>query len=85
MHLSHSDSILVPVYDGRHTPFDLNKDVENLAAVLPKYEGTEDGEVIPGSFIAVAYTATSYNNKDRSVAVSFNIQWVIVMGEPNDE
>ncbi|KAJ7239872.1 hypothetical protein C8J57DRAFT_1245689 [Mycena rebaudengoi] len=58
----------IPVYDGRHTPFDLNKDVENLAAVLPKYEGTEDGEVIPGSFIAVAYTATSYNNKDRSVA-----------------
>ncbi|KAJ7251900.1 hypothetical protein C8J57DRAFT_1665482 [Mycena rebaudengoi] len=75
----------IPVYDGRHTPCDLNKDVENLAAVLPKYEGTEDGEVIPGSFIAVAYTATSYNNKDRSVAVSFNIQWVIVMGEPNDE
>ncbi|KAJ7278297.1 hypothetical protein C8J57DRAFT_1576747 [Mycena rebaudengoi] len=75
----------IPVYDGRHTPFDLNKDVENLAAVLPKYEGTEDGEVIPGSFIAVAYTATSYNNKDHSVAVSFNIQWVIVMGQPNDE
>jgi hypothetical protein len=73
------------VFDGRRVPFDLNKDIGKRDTILPKYEATEDGELIPGSFVAVAYTATSYSNRDGSVAVSYNLHWVIVMGEPSED
>ncbi|KAJ7261558.1 hypothetical protein C8J57DRAFT_1232415 [Mycena rebaudengoi] len=73
----------VPVYDGRTTPFDLNKHADKLNTVLPKYEVTEDGEIIEGSFVIVGYTVTSYATpKSDAIAISHNLQWVIVLGEP---
>ncbi|KAJ7197487.1 hypothetical protein C8J57DRAFT_1546011 [Mycena rebaudengoi] len=73
----------IPVYDGRTTPFDLNKHADKLNTVLPKYEVTEDGEIIEGSFVIVGYTVTSYATpKSDAIAISHNLQWVIVLGEP---
>ncbi|KAJ6623831.1 hypothetical protein B0H10DRAFT_2213204 [Mycena sp. CBHHK59/15] len=83
--LAHTDE--VPIYDGRSTPFDFNVHIENLDRVLPRYKNTSDGEIIPGSFIIVGYTVSSYTHTKTvgAVAVSFNIQWVIVLGEPECE
>ncbi|KAJ7262397.1 hypothetical protein C8J57DRAFT_1513400 [Mycena rebaudengoi] len=46
----------ISVYDGRKKSFDLDKHVANLTSMLPIYAFTQDGELVPGSFVIVGYT-----------------------------
>ncbi|KAJ7187682.1 hypothetical protein B0H12DRAFT_1083111 [Mycena haematopus] len=72
------------MYDGRNGPLDA---YEVLADVntLPRY--TEGEEIPENSCAVVAYTVTQYkyrgkNNKPDEERINFNIQWAIVLGEP---
>ncbi|KAJ7301298.1 hypothetical protein DFH08DRAFT_978929 [Mycena albidolilacea] len=78
--LNYDDDI--PVYDGRHTGFDASVDIDDLARILPLYTG----EIPANSCTAVAYTVSNfvkhYPGRDDKQHLSFNLQWVVVLGEP---
>ena len=73
--------LVVPVYDGRVKPLCFETDLGQLASVLEPYEGP-----IPyGSFVVVGYTAAVYrSSKDQSWTLACNVQWVIVLGTPDE-
>ena len=72
---------LVPVYDGRSKPFSFETDLGQLDSVLAPYE-----EPIPyGSFVIVGYTTAIYqSSKDKSWTLACNVQWVVVLGIPDE-
>ncbi|KAJ6472418.1 hypothetical protein C8R45DRAFT_1103870 [Mycena sanguinolenta] len=75
----------IPVYDGRHGPLDAYDCVGNLST-LPRYT-EHGGEIRDNSCAVVCYTVTQYHyrgkeGKPDEECVNFNIQWAIVLGEP---
>jgi hypothetical protein len=71
--------LLVPVYDGRHTPFNFRGDLKDLAKILPEFLD----EVPIGSCALVAYTVNKYLAKGNW-SLSFNVNWVVVLGIPSN-
>ncbi|KAF6751778.1 hypothetical protein DFP72DRAFT_763918, partial [Ephemerocybe angulata] len=72
---------IVPVYDARNLDsLDFN-DILPRLSTLPAYTG---GEIPQGSFVVVGYTMTVYlaNNGNRTLGC--NLQWIIVVGTPED-
>ncbi|KAJ7305401.1 hypothetical protein DFH08DRAFT_976330 [Mycena albidolilacea] len=70
----------VPVYDGRFTGFDAAVDIDNIDKILPVYEG----DIPPNCCTAVGYTISHYVTRTREDHISFNLQWAIVLGEPDE-
>ncbi|KAJ7745618.1 hypothetical protein B0H14DRAFT_3897476 [Mycena olivaceomarginata] len=76
--LNYDDDI--PVYDARHTGFDASVDIDNLRDILPMYKG----EIPANSCTAVGYTISNFvkaSGRSEEQHLSFNIQWVVVLGE----
>jgi hypothetical protein len=71
---------LVPVYDGRFTGFDASVDIDNIDKILPVYEG----DIPANCCTAVGYTISHYVTRTREDHISFNLQWAIVLGEPEE-
>lgn len=71
----------VPVYDARNLDVDWNRDLPRLE-VLPRWF-----EEIPvGSFVVVGYTAGVFMaEKTRTWTISFNLQWAVIVGVPDDD
>lgn len=69
--------ITVRVYDCREVEFNMKTDLDKLH-LLPVWD---EGEIPDDSCVAVAYTMSTYRGK-RGVSVSFNLQWIIVLGTP---
>ncbi|RDB23241.1 hypothetical protein Hypma_009686 [Hypsizygus marmoreus] len=65
----------VPVFDGRTMTINMDVDLPRLDTKLPHFEG----EVPPGSFIIVGYSASMYTNKGTPT-LSCSILWAIVCG-----
>ncbi|KAJ7870657.1 hypothetical protein B0H14DRAFT_2571237 [Mycena olivaceomarginata] len=77
--LNYDDEI--PVYDARHTAFDASADIDSLDTILPLYKG----EIPANSCTAVAYTISNFakgSGRNEEHHLSFNIKWVVVLGEP---
>ncbi|KAJ7801010.1 hypothetical protein B0H14DRAFT_3490075 [Mycena olivaceomarginata] len=77
--LNYDDDI--PVYDARHTGFDASVDIKNLPDILPLYKG----EIPANSCTAVGYTISNFvkaSGRSEEQHLSFNIRWVVVLGEP---
>ncbi|EAU82080.2 hypothetical protein CC1G_09682 [Coprinopsis cinerea okayama7 len=71
----------VPIYDARNQQnFDLESDLSNLGAALPAW----NQEVPRGSFVVVGYTAAVYLSNMGKWTLSLNIQWVIIIGCPDE-
>ncbi|KAJ7176031.1 hypothetical protein B0H12DRAFT_1083325, partial [Mycena haematopus] len=75
----------VPVYDGRNGTLNAD-DVLGDLNHLARYD-KRSGEIEENSCAVVCYTVTQYHsrakdNKPDEERVSFNIQWVMVIGEP---
>ncbi|KAK6977314.1 hypothetical protein R3P38DRAFT_3237450 [Favolaschia claudopus] len=71
----------VPVFDGRNREFDVANNIDNLAAILPKYS-SDDGEIPNGACVVVAYTVSTYRSaKHQKQNISFNVQWIVVLGD----
>ncbi|KAJ7806663.1 hypothetical protein B0H14DRAFT_2610327 [Mycena olivaceomarginata] len=70
----------VPVYDGRFTGFDASVDIDNIDKILPVYEG----DIPANCCTAVGYTISHYVTRTREDHISFNLQWAIVLGEPEE-
>ncbi|KAF6744859.1 hypothetical protein DFP72DRAFT_825131, partial [Ephemerocybe angulata] len=71
----------VPVYDARNLKFlDFNTTLPRLST-LPAWTG---GEIPQGSFIVVGYTMTIYRANNGNLTLGCNIQWVIVVGTPEE-
>ncbi|KAJ7823730.1 hypothetical protein B0H14DRAFT_2597757 [Mycena olivaceomarginata] len=70
----------VPVYDGRFTGFDAAVDIDNIDKILPVYEG----DIPANCCTAVGYTISHYVTRTREDHISFNLQWAIVLGEPDE-
>lgn len=66
--------IPVPIYDARKYTFNYAGDFDNIAKILPSF----DGEVPAGSFAVVAYTLSCYK-KAENWHLSSNVQFVIVL------
>lgn len=81
--------VVVPIFDGRQTQFELNDSLERLDELLPPFEH----EIPTGSLVLVAYMANSYyrvQKADKSgqksssnQQLALNIKWAIVLGVPN--
>ncbi|RXW11200.1 hypothetical protein EST38_g14655 [Candolleomyces aberdarensis] len=68
----------IPVYDARKVEVDFDKHLDDLSS-FPRWKG----EVPVGSFAVIAYTTgTFYSTTQEGWAVSFNIQWVMLIGVP---
>ncbi|KAJ7724346.1 hypothetical protein B0H14DRAFT_3519649 [Mycena olivaceomarginata] len=77
--LNYDDEI--PVYDARHTAFDASADIDSLDTIQPLYKG----EIPANSCTAVAYTISNFakgSGRNEEHHLSFNIKWVVVLGEP---
>lgn len=75
--------LLVPIYDARGVDaFDFQTDLVRLAEALPAWEG---GEVPCGSFAVVGHTLSVYRSQAGNWTLGCNIQWVIVVGVPEDD
>ncbi|KAJ7898195.1 hypothetical protein B0H14DRAFT_2557236 [Mycena olivaceomarginata] len=75
----------VPVYDGRFTSFDAAVNIDNLDKILPVY----DGDIPTNCCTAVGYTISHYGKynaqtRAREDHISFNLQWAVVLGEPDE-
>lgn len=67
---------IVPIYDARHAVGSFSEVVKNLHK-LPRYPK----EVPPGSCAIVGYTINTWGRQDGGmINVSFNVQWVMVLG-----
>ncbi|KAJ7444407.1 hypothetical protein B0H11DRAFT_1931147 [Mycena galericulata] len=73
----------VPIYDGRHTAFNLSDDVDDLDNILPRFESNES-EIPNSSCVAVAYTVSHYSSSSKD-SVYFNIRFVVVIATPDEE
>ncbi|KAJ7858191.1 hypothetical protein B0H13DRAFT_1640617 [Mycena leptocephala] len=73
----------VPIYDARNTDFDPATDIDRLDVVLPPYESDWDNEIPNSSLAVVGYTVTHFLSAKKDPSIGFNIQWVIVLGEPD--
>ena len=79
--------LVVPIYDGRNTTLDAY-DVLGDVNALPRYA---DGYEIPvNSCAVVAYTVTQFRYRGKEgrsdeERINFNIQWALVLGEPDAE
>ncbi|KAF6751807.1 hypothetical protein DFP72DRAFT_1070845 [Ephemerocybe angulata] len=72
----------VPVYDARNAKsLDFHAVLPNLSKALPRYTG---GEIPKGSFVMVGYTMTIYRANNGNWTLGCNLQWVIVIGIPED-
>ncbi|KAF6748639.1 hypothetical protein DFP72DRAFT_819985 [Ephemerocybe angulata] len=72
----------VPVYDARKVKsLDFHAALPNLSKTLPLYTG---GEIPQGSFVMVGYTMTIYRANNGNWTLGCNIQWVILIGSPED-
>jgi len=71
----------VPVYDARKFNFEYTAyNLSNLDKFLDHYN-----DKIPyGSFAVVGYTLSIYKSKAGKSSLSCNIQWVILLGCPED-
>lgn len=78
MSFSLTDTLPVPVYDGRKTDFNPDTDIGRVHEVFPAW----DDEVPLGSFAVVAYTTSIYAGKNDQTHVSCNVQWVLILGSP---
>ncbi|KAJ7822653.1 hypothetical protein B0H14DRAFT_2598436 [Mycena olivaceomarginata] len=61
--------------------FDASVDIENLPDILPLYKG----EIPANSCTAVGYTISNFvkaSGRSEEQHLSFNIRWVVVLGEP---
>lgn len=65
------------MFDAREQAFDINKDLNRMNQLLPRFEG----EIPQGSFVIVGYTASVYK-KGEQVNLSCNIQWAVLLGTP---
>ncbi|KAJ6603796.1 hypothetical protein B0H10DRAFT_2229659 [Mycena sp. CBHHK59/15] len=80
--LNPEDDVLI--YDAREGILDLNRDIDNLENVLPRYEDFH-GEIPAASCALVGHTVTQFKGlqqKRKVDKVGFNIHWVVVLGEP---
>ena len=68
-------SVVVPIYDGRAPEFDPLLDLDKLDN-LPLW--IDDAP--KNSLAAVGYTAHTYRTKAGQVHLSFNVQWLVVLG-----
>ncbi|KAJ7220909.1 hypothetical protein GGX14DRAFT_559684 [Mycena pura] len=73
----------VPVYDGRSLEGDFENHLDRFSSTLPAYE-EHDGELLPGSVVAIGYTVNQYKGK-KGPSVGFNINWVVILGEPRQQ
>ncbi|KAG9219583.1 hypothetical protein CCMSSC00406_0008210 [Pleurotus cornucopiae] len=75
----------VRVYDGRTKSLNWASDMGKIHEILPQF----NGEVPDGSFAVVAHTVTTYDKKIEGAvvgtAVSFNVQWVLLLGSPDQK
>ncbi|KAH6880581.1 hypothetical protein BKA70DRAFT_1447160 [Coprinopsis sp. MPI-PUGE-AT-0042] len=69
----------IPVYNGADYVFDPTCDIDNIASVLPEW----DGEVPTNSCAWVAYTAHVYEDNGGEWALSWNILFVVIIGLPS--
>ncbi|KAJ7279536.1 hypothetical protein C8J57DRAFT_1303567 [Mycena rebaudengoi] len=80
--LSHDEA--VPAFDARGAQIDFNKDIGNLAAILPAWAG----EIPVGSFVIAGYTAGTFRGqvatqeKKNLMCLGCNLVWVVVCGTP---
>jgi hypothetical protein len=70
-----STVVLVPIYDGREPEFDPLRNLDKLDN-LPLW----NDDAPKNSLAAVGYTAHTYRTKDGKVHLSFNVQWLVVLG-----
>lgn len=70
--------LLVPIYDGRAPGFDPLLDLDKLEN-LPLW----NDDAPKNSLAAVGYTAHTYRTKAGQVHLSFNVQWLVVLGVSN--
>jgi hypothetical protein len=68
-------SVVVPIYDGRAPEFDPLHDLDKLDN-LPLW--IDDAP--KNSLAAVGYTAHTYRTKAGQMHLSFNVQWLVVLG-----
>ena len=66
--------MLVPIYDARQHPFDYAADLDNIATVLPSF----NGEILGGSFVVVAYTMSTFK-KGGNWHLNTNVQFVLLV------
>lgn len=82
MTITHTKSnlflLVVPVFDARVVPFDINKDIECMHEILPAF----NDKLPQGSFVVVGYSASTYKGKQDKMNLSCNVQWVVVVGTP---
>lgn len=78
--LTSVDVTAVPVYDGR----DMHGKFEDYLGRLDTLRAYTEhqGEINPGSVVAVGYAVNQYDSAKRGPSVGFNINWVVVLGEP---
>ena len=68
----------VPIYDGRDPNVDPLLDLDKLSD-LPLWKSGE-ADAPRRSLAAVGYTAHTYKTKDGVSHLSFNVQWLVVLG-----
>jgi hypothetical protein len=68
----------VPIYNGCNIDFNPNTDFHRLASLPLWKDGQEDAP--RQSLGVVGYTVHTYNKKNGVPSVSFNVQWLIVLG-----
>jgi hypothetical protein len=73
--MTHNGGLLVPIYDGRAPDFDPLLDLDKLEN-LPLW----NDDAPKNSLAAVGYTAHTYRTKAGQVHLSFNVQWLVVLG-----
>jgi hypothetical protein len=72
----------VPIYDGRQPKFDPLLDLDKLSDLPLWRDGLEDAP--KHSLAAVGYTAHTYKTKGGEAHLSFNLQWLVVLGVVDD-
>jgi hypothetical protein len=73
-----SDSVwdLVPIYNARNATGSFQEVLKNLCK-LPRY----NTDIQPNSCAVIAYTINTWGKQDGGmVNVSFNVQWVMLLG-----
>ena len=73
---------VVPIYDGRQPKFDPLLDLDKLHNLPLWRDGLEDAP--KHSLAAVGYTAHTYKTKGGEAHLSFNLQWLVVLGVVDD-
>jgi hypothetical protein len=69
----------VPIYNATNTKEQFSKVLANLES-LPSLRSDID----PGSCVIVGYTVNTFTRKnDDMKSLSFNVQWVILLGAAN--